>query len=222
VPNVKPPAGAGTAALNSVGVEVVEQAPARDLEVRARIVDSARRCFRRNGVAKTRIAAVAAEAGMVRQTVYDFVESRAHLLELAMAARMSELGGAVNERFHPEGDIVEDLVELTAVMTEVMSSDPECTELATGMTPRNAMRFISSPDSEAQPVVVGILAPIYERAGEAGLLQPGLSIEDMAAWLRSACAPLSQRDDMTPDELRTIIRRFLVPVFLTDRSRDGS
>jgi hypothetical protein len=107
-------------------------------------------------------------------------------------------------------------------MTEVMSSDPECTELATGMTPRNAMRFISSPDSEAQPVVVGIRAPIYERAGEAGLLQPGLSIEDMAAWLRSACAPLSQRDDMTPDELRTIIRRFLVPVFLTDRSRDGS
>lgn len=200
----------------------VQQGVSRDLEVRDRIVEAARRCFRRDGVAKTRIAAVAAEAGMVRQTVYDFVESRAHLLELAMAARMSELGGAVNERFHPEGDIVEDLVELTAVMTEVMSSDPECTELATGMTPRNAMRFISSPDSEAQPVVVGILAPIYERAGEAGLLQPGLSIEDMAAWLRSACAPLSQRDDMTPGELRTIIRRFLVPVFLTERGRDGS
>lgn len=186
----------------------------RDLEVRARIVESARRCFRRDGVAKTRIAAVAAEAGMVRQTVYDFVESRAHLLELAMAARMSEFGESVNDRFHPEGDVVDDLVELTSVMTEVMSADPECTELAAGMTPRNAMRFISSPDSEAQPVVVGILEPIYERAAEAGLLQPGLTIEDMAAWLRSACAPLSQRDDMSPVELRRIIRRFLVPVFL--------
>lgn len=215
--NVKACNGAVARQLNSGAVvDVDERTAARDVEVRARIVDSARRCFRRNGVAKTRIAAVAAEAGMVRQTVYDFVESRAHLLELAMAARMSEFGGSVNERFHPEGDVVDDLVELTAVMTEVMSSDPECTELAAGMTPRNAMRFISSPDSEAQPVVVGILAPIYERAKEAGLLQPGLSIEDMAAWLRSACAPLSQRDDLTPAELRRIIRRFLVPVFLTE------
>lgn len=95
---------------------------ARDLEVRARIVESARRCFQRNGVAKTRIAAVASEAGMVRQTVYDFVESRAHLLELAMAARMMEFGGSVNERFRSEGDVVDDLVELLAVMTEASAT----------------------------------------------------------------------------------------------------
>jgi hypothetical protein len=82
------------------------------------------------------------------------------------------------------------------------------------MTPRNAMRFMSSPDSEAQPVVVGILAPIYERADEAGVLEPGLTIEEMAAWIRSALAPLSQRDDLSPAELRRVIRRFLVPVFL--------
>jgi AcrR family transcriptional regulator len=195
-------------------VVTAEQSTSRDLEMRDRIVEAARRCFRRNGVAKTRIAAVAAEAGMVRQTVYGFVESRAQLLGLAMAARMAEFAGPVRERFHPEGDVSEDLVELLAVMTEVMNADPECAELAAGMTPRNALRFMSGPDSEAQPVVVGILAPVYERAREAGLLRPGLTVEEMAAWARNALAPLAQRDDLSPAGLRAIIRRFVLPAFL--------
>ena len=195
----------------------VQQGVSRDLEVRDRIVEAARRCFRRDGVAKTRIAAVAAEAGMVRQTVYDFVESRAQLLGLAMAARMREFAGPVHERFHANAatrDVAEDLVEMLAVMTEVMNTDPECAELAAGMTPQNALRFMSGPDSEAQPVVVGILAPVYERAVESGELRAGLTLEEMAAWSRSVLAPLAQRDDLTPEGLRAIIRRFVLPSFL--------
>lgn len=190
------------------------QSVSHDLEMRSRIVEAARRCFRREGVRKTRIAAVAAEAGMVRQTVYDFVESRTHLLGLAMAARMSEFVGPVEERFHPAGDVREDLVELLAVMTEVMNADPECAELAAGMTPRNALLFMSGPDSEAQPVVVGILGPTFERARQVELLRPGLTLDEMAAWARSALAPLAQRDDLSPAELRALIRRFMLPAFL--------
>jgi AcrR family transcriptional regulator len=195
-------------------VDIERQDPPRDLEMRERIVQAARRCFARDGVRKTRIAAVAAEAGIVRQTVYDFVESRAHLLGLALAARMREFAGPVKERFHPEGDVADDLVELLAVMTEVMNTDPECAALAAGMTPHNALLFMSGPDSEAQPVVIGILAPVYERAADADLLRPELSIDEMAAWARNALAPLAQRDDLSPDQLRGIIRRFVLPAFL--------
>lgn len=182
--------------------------------MQARIVEAARRCFRRDGVRKTRIAAVAAEAGIVRQTVYDFVDSRAHLIGLALAARMTEFAGPVKERFHPEGDVADDLVELLAVMTEVMNTDPECAQLAAGLTPKDALRFMSGPDSEAQPVVLDILAPTFDRARQADLLRPGLTPEEMAAWARNALAPLAQRDDLTPAELRTVIRRFVLPAFL--------
>jgi AcrR family transcriptional regulator len=186
----------------------------RDLEMQARIVEAARRCFRRAGVRKTRIAAVAAEAGIVRQTVYDFVESRSHLIGLAMAARMTEFAGPVKERFRPGGDVADDLVELLAVMTEVMNTDPECAELATGMTPQAALRFMAGPDSEAQPVVVDILDPVAQRARDAGLLRPGVTVDDMAAWARNALAPLAQRDDLRPEQLREVIRRFVLPAFL--------
>jgi AcrR family transcriptional regulator len=193
---------------------MMESGGSRDLTVQARIVEAARRCFRRDGVRKTRIAAVATEAGMVRQTVYDFVENREQLIGLAMAARMTEFAGPVKERFHAGGDVADDLVELLAVMTEVMNTDPECTELAAGMTPQQALRFMSGPDSAAQPVVVDILGATYERAGHAGLLRAGLTVDEMAAWARNALAPLAQRDDLSPAELRSVIRRFVLPAFL--------
>ena len=151
---------------------------------------------------------------MVRQTVYDFVENRAQLLGLAMAARMQEFGDPVRDRFHAGGNVADDLVELLAVMTEVMNADPECAELAAGMTPQNALRFMSGPDSEAQPVVMGILEPIYRRAQRSGLLRIGLTLDEMAAWARNGLAPLAQRDDLSALELRTIIRRFMLPAFL--------
>lgn len=196
-------------------MDTPQKSTSRDLDAQAKVVEAARRCFRRDGVLKTRVAAIAAEAGMVRQTVYAFVESRAHLLELAMAARMGELAeGPISQRFHPGSDVADDLVELLALMTEAMNADPECAELAGGMTPHNALRFMAGPGSEAQPVAVGILAPIYQRAAAAGLLHSGLTVEEMAAWARNALAPLAQRDDLDPAELRLIIRRFVLPAFL--------
>jgi AcrR family transcriptional regulator len=193
---------------------MTDSGASRDLAVQARIVEAARRCFRRDGVRKTRIAAVAEEAGMVRQTVYDFVENRERLIGLAMAARMTEFAGPVKVRFHAGGDVADDLVELLAVMTEVMNTDPECAELAAGMTPQQALRFMSGPDSAAQPVVVDILSTTYDRAGHAGLLRAGLTVDEMAAWARTALAPLAQRDDLSPAELRSVIRRFVLPAFL--------
>lgn len=114
-------------------------------------------------------------------------------------------------------DVAEDLVELMAVMTEVMSTDPECTALLEAMTPRTALHFMSAPDSEVHPVVMEVLAPLHARAEQAGLLREDVSLHDMAMWSRVALAPLAQRDQLPPAELRDIVRRFVLPAFLRDR-----
>jgi TetR/AcrR family transcriptional regulator len=189
-------------------------AAVRETDTRAAIIDAARRRFRRDGVGRTKIADVAHEAGMVRQTVYDFVASRRQLLGLALASRMMEFAAPVKERFLAGDDVADDLVELLAVMTEVMSSDPECTALLEAMTPRTALQFMSAPDSDVHPVVMEVLAPVHTRAEQAGLLRSGVSLHDMAMWSRVALAPLAQREHLPPDELRTIVRRFVLPAFL--------
>jgi AcrR family transcriptional regulator len=191
-------------------------AATREDEMRAAIVAAARRCFARDGVRKTRMAAIAKEAGMVRQTVYLFVDSRAHLLELAMAARMDELRAEVFKRSLRNGSLVDELIDALAVMTEVMRADPECGELAEAMSPPAALRFMAGPDSEAHPVAASVLEPLYERAERESLLRPGLTLDEMAWWARNVLAPLSQRRDLSAEALRTIVRRFAIPAFLVD------
>lgn len=193
------------------------EATAREDEMRASVVAAARRCFARDSVRKTRMSAIAKEAGMVRQSVYLFVESRAHLLELAMAARMHELRAEVFRRALRTGDLVDELVDTMAVMTEVLRADPECAELAEAMSPPNALRFMAGRDSEAHPVAASVLEPLYERAARESLLRPGLTLDEMAWWTRNVLAPLAQRLDLSAEELRAIIRRFAIPAFLVDQ-----
>jgi hypothetical protein len=57
-----------------VAHETTSAGPER--ETLDRILESARECFLRKGVRKTRIVDIAEGAGMVRQTVYDWVASR--------------------------------------------------------------------------------------------------------------------------------------------------
>ena len=63
-----------------------------------RILESARACFLRYGVRGTRMGDIAEGAGMVRQTLYDWVSSRDELVDLAMAERTRELGEIIRAR----------------------------------------------------------------------------------------------------------------------------
>jgi len=73
-----------------VAHETTSAGPER--ETLDRILESARECFLRKGVRKTRIADIAEGAGMVRQTVYDWVASREELVDLAMRDGSASLG----------------------------------------------------------------------------------------------------------------------------------
>src|SRR5262249_57082948 len=107
---------------------------------RARVVAAARKCFARDGAGKTRMAAVAGEAGVVRQTVYDFVSSRRELLELALAERLLELSEVILERVRVDaGTVPEALVECLAVIIETVRADPEVVDISEALGPAEAI-----------------------------------------------------------------------------------
>lgn len=183
----------------------------------ARVVAAARRCFARRGAAKTRMAAVAAEAGMVRQTVYAFVASRDELLELALAERLSELADIVLERVNVEGDLAETLVEYMARITEIVRDDSEFIDVVEALGTAEAFRFMTGPSAAQDPAVKAIV-PFYERGREAKALREGITLELMASWIRVICAPLTARVDLDAAELRTWLRAFALPPLLNERT----
>jgi len=182
----------------------------------ARVVSAARTCFARRGAAKTRMAAVAHEAGMVRQTVYAFVSSRDELLELVLAERLRELADVVTEDVSVEGDLADALVECFARITEIVRQDREFIDVSEALGTAEAFRFMTGP-SAAQDAALKAIAPFYERGRETKALRDGITLDDMAAWARTICAPLTARVDLGPSELRSWLRAFALPPLLNDR-----
>lgn len=91
-------------------------------EARARILDAATRCVERYGLAKTRLADVAAEAGVTRQTVYRYFSSVNEMLAAVAAAGavgfLDRMGEALADVRTAEDAIVETILYCLRVLPE--------------------------------------------------------------------------------------------------------
>lgn len=190
--------------------------PGPEGETLDRILESARECFLRKGVRKTRISDIAEGAGMVRQTVYDWVGSRDELVDLAMAKRIRELGEVVQGRPpDPQLSLGDQVVELLAAMIEVAADDAEFENLARAMPEAHAFAFIAGP-SELTDVVGELLAPCLDRARGEGVLRDGMGVRAIAEWVQIVLAPLRGRRDLDPVSLRERLRYFLLPALIQE------
>ena len=193
---------------------MIEKPRAADTDAMAHLIEAARGCFARDGVRRTRMAAVAQAAGMVRQTVYAFVSSRDELIELALAARMRELIPSIETRIGTDHATVTDaFVDAFAAMADVVRDDPEFNEYAGALGLARALRFLTGSTAPNE-VVAEILRPHYDRAAAEDALRPGITLDDVAFWARSVLAPLTLRADVDDAELRRVLRKFALPALL--------
>ncbi len=195
---------------------VTDDVPADDASTLARIVEAARTCFLRDGVRRTRMSDVALEAGVVRQTLYDWVRSRDHLVDLAMAQRARELGEVVRGRPVPADLALEDqVVEVLVAMVELSGGDPEFTLLAQAMPEEHAFAFMAG-ESELTEALGGVLAPYFESGRELGILRDALGVRAMTLWTQAVLASLRPRREQPIATTAAELRHFLVPA-LFDR-----
>ncbi len=180
-----------------------------------RLVRSARECYRVKGVRGTRMSDVAAGAGLARQTAYDSVKGNAHLLELAIQARIVEMGREI-EQLPVDGrtPVLDRIVERITAMVRKAGRDPEFTMLAEALPRQEAARFMSGP-SPVTDVVIELLQPLCDEALQAGLLRTDVDFPEMAVWLQTMFSPLAAREqDLDDAELERFVRLFVLPGLL--------
>lgn len=188
--------------------------PSVEPDMVARIVESARECFRERGVRATRIADIAEGAGVVRQTVYDWVTGKDELVDLAMAHRTRELVAVI--RSHPVDlklAIGDQIVEVLLAMIDLAGTDPEFEALAQGMTEQHAFAFMAGP-SALTDMVEEMLAPYFQRAQEAGVLRDELGRRALTEWTQLVLAPLRNQPTRDKAWVERMLRHFLVPALL--------
>jgi AcrR family transcriptional regulator len=183
----------------------------------AQVVAAARACFARLGVHRTRMEDVAAEAGIVRTSVYRFVSSREELVERALLARSREFGEQLRAATDLDAaDLRTEFVDLVVRSTQMGRDDEEFTYLIEAL-PRRFGSFVTGPGGVMHQIVFDTFAPLIERARERGEIREDASDHDIVEWIQGVITLFAPRDDLSPFEERRRIRTFLVPSVFVSR-----
>ena len=174
---------------------------------RRRLLAASARCIARQGIAATSVAAIAAEAGVSRQTVYRYFRGRDELVLRCVRAASEGLRQEIGRRISALRDPAAMVVETLVVGLAGVRSDP-------------VLRAISDSSRLDGPVVGRItgpaglawvretLAPAIEAAGWSEAAADECLELLLRVFLSLILSPAPARSDR---ELRAFLQRRLVP-----------
>lgn len=183
----------------------------------AAIVKAARAVFARYGVARTRMADIAAEAQLARQTLYDFVAGREEVIGLALVDCCRELQERLDaDLARGPHDLRERFIEVLAHAVEIAREDVEFGALAAALPTEQVDRIIGAA-TPVQSLLGKSLKPVLQLAQEAGELRPEVVIDEANQWLLGVISFALLRESLTGDGLRRELRIFALPSVFIDR-----
>jgi AcrR family transcriptional regulator len=183
----------------------------------AGIVSAARAVFVRYGVERARMADIAKEADMARQTLYDFVSGRDQLIELALVACCGEMQQRLDAALvDGPSDLRDRFVEVLARAVDIASTDEEFGALAAALPSATVDRIMGGA-SAVQALLAKSLRPVLEQAAAGGQLRPGVKVDEASQWLLGVISFALLRENRDGAALRREFRTYAVPSVFADR-----
>jgi len=172
-----------------------------------RLLEATGRCIAREGIAATTVAAVAAEAGVSRQTVYRYFDGRDQLVLRAVRAAAEELRTKIDLHVRALSDPADMIVETVVFALAELRKDPvlrammDPSQLDSAVTTRMTKR----PGIEWARET---LSPAIEAAGWSKA-DADASLELILRVVLSLI--ISPSPERNPEELRAFLYRHLIP-----------
>ena len=181
--------------------------PPQAAAARQRLLEAAARCIAREGTAGTSIAAVAAEAGVSRQTIYRYFTGRDELAGRALGAAAEGLRARIDRSLAALADPADMIVEALVLGFAETRSDPVLRAISdSSRLDGSVLARITGPGGIAW--VRDALAPAITAAGwSEAEAEPRLELI-LRIFLSLLVSPAPER---TPEELRAFLYRHLVP-----------
>ncbi len=169
-------------------------------------MQAAVRCVRRHGADRTRLADVAAEAGVTRPTLYAYFSSRDDILRAAMLAAADDLVDRLNQRIRATQDPARVAIETLIFCLNEVSSNPG---LAALLTPTTDLRSAAPLVPRGLNVAKRAVRPIIDRRPD---LEPEWDeiAEVMVRFFLSLVTVASPKR-RSEVQLREFLRKRLVP-----------
>ena len=181
--------------------------PPHAAAARQRLLAATARCIERECIATTTVAAIAAEAGVSRQTVYRYFAGRDQLVLRSMRAAAEGVRSKIDRVIYALADPADMIVEAVVLGLAEVRSDPvlRATLDSAPLDGIIASRFTARPGIEW---LGETLAPAVAAAGwSEAEADAGLELI-LRIFLSLVISPSPERG---PDELRAFLYRHLVP-----------
>ena len=182
--------------------------------VRASIVESAIACFDAVGIAKTTMDDIASRAGVSRPTLYRFFADRDALILAVIVSRSQALLARARKRFDQYTNFAELLVEGLVWLVDKGRRDPYVRMFVSPTQMDLANRVLGTGDG-ATLATAELWRPYLQKAIDEGAVAPSLDVDEACRWLMHVQLILVGRVDLEadPDELRGMLRSFVLPAF---------
>lgn len=181
--------------------------PPQAAAARQRLLEAAARCIGREGSAATSVAAVAAEAGVSRQTVYRYFASRDELTGRALRAAAEGLRAKLDRSIAELAEPADMIVETLVLGLAEVRSDPVLRALSdSSRLDGSLLARITQPVGIAW--VRESLAPAIAAAGWSEAEADARLELILRMFLSLIVSPSPAR---APEELRAFLHRHLVP-----------
>ena len=183
---------------------------------RERLLNAATRCIAREGMAKSSMEAIAAEAGVARITVYREFGSRKALIEALIAHRANIFNANFAAAAGPFPDIA---AALEAFLLSAAKSVR--TAAVTAEFLRGPMVF-TKPGSALHEATSALWRPWLERARNEGHIRKNTSFADAVEWIlivQHTLCRLAIETEEPEEHLKAMIRSFIAPAFQCQRRR---
>lgn len=176
-------------------------------EPRDRIIAAASRIMARSGLERTSISAIAREARVSRQTLYNHFETKQQIIEQALETAASSAAERIIAAAKTNASAAGFVVELCMSSVEEYSRNPAISPVIPLLRGADARRSVLGPHglAVARHFVEPVLAYVPERAAD---------LDEMTeTLLRFVLSLLALESDTTqsPDALRRYLHRVLVP-----------
>lgn len=186
---------------------------------RARILDAAEACLRRDGLRRTTVAGVAAEAGLSRAYVYRFFPDKPTLLSAALIRRDAAWWDDVRARVLavlPAGPAA--MVAEAVLAARASPLGPLALQLAEA-EPQAYAEVIGTYTHDVVPGLAGFWVEVLGTAQRAGVVRPDLDLEAAAEWVLRAVVSLVSIPGraVDPDDRTSLVIHldaFLAPALL--------
>jgi len=182
---------------------------------RQRLVDAAELVVRDRGVAALRLDSVAEAVDLHRSSFYRYFDSKEELITAVVVQASLRVGVRVIAQLGDDAAPEQYLVDGLVIALGEMGDNPVFTSLLAPAASASMARIAGSALTEG---IRPLIEPMFVAAADRGVLRAGVTPEDAVQWLQIVATGLLRLPGLpTPDALRALLRRMLLPALLDVR-----